>query len=96
MLATTGKVLHRARQIKRDAKLHRSPNAGWPEAAMAFSLNVAIAGPRSYEGEKQNFAWVNEGGNVATACDIERSTRMLWSCWALAFASVCIISIFSQ
>ena len=39
------------RQIRRDAKLHRSPNAGWPEAAMALSLDVALSGPRSYDGK---------------------------------------------
>ena len=36
------------REIASDASMHRSPNAGWPEAAMARALDVALAGPRSY------------------------------------------------
>lgn len=38
------------RAIWRDARKHRSPNAGWPEAAMAGALGIALAGPRSYGG----------------------------------------------
>ncbi len=34
--------------MTRDARQHRSPNAGWPEAAMAGALGVALAGPRVY------------------------------------------------
>ncbi|RWB31089.1 MAG: cobalamin biosynthesis protein CobD, partial [Mesorhizobium sp.] len=38
------------RTVRRDATKHRSPNAGWPEAAMAGALGLALAGPRSYDG----------------------------------------------
>ncbi|MCG8490763.1 MAG: adenosylcobinamide-phosphate synthase CbiB [Sneathiellales bacterium] len=44
-----------------DAGKHRSPNAGWPEAAMASALDIRLSGPRSYEGEMTNDPWVNEG-----------------------------------
>ena len=37
-----------ARAVWRDASLHRSPNAGWPEAAMAGALGLKLAGPRVY------------------------------------------------
>ena len=48
-----GRLCRRAwRVMLRDAHLHRSPNAGWPEAAMAGALGIAIAGPRVYAGQR--------------------------------------------
>ncbi|MEM6620579.1 MAG: adenosylcobinamide-phosphate synthase CbiB, partial [Pseudomonadota bacterium] len=46
-----------------DADLHRSPNAGWPEAAMAGALGVALSGPRSYSGAKTDDPFVNASGD---------------------------------
>ncbi|MFT6451228.1 MAG: adenosylcobinamide-phosphate synthase, partial [Halocynthiibacter sp.] len=67
------------RGVYTDAKLHRSPNAGWPEAAMARTLGVALSGPRSYEGEMREFPWVNEGGDRAPgAPQIEAAIAQLW------------------
>ena len=54
--------------VRRDAPLHRSPNAGWPEAAMAVCLNVSLAGPRSYDGRVRHFALVHPEG----AADLDR------------------------
>ncbi len=68
--------------IRRDAPMHRSPNAGWPEAAMAAVLEVALAGPRSYNGEKRNFPWVNdEGRHDPGPQDIEAAISALWRAW---------------
>ena len=53
LIALPSGVLHHWRDIKADAALHRSPNAGWPEAAMARAIGVALAGPRSYDGQVQ-------------------------------------------
>jgi adenosylcobinamide-phosphate synthase len=54
-----------------DSGLHRSPNAGWPEAAMAGALNLALAGPRRYGGELVMEASLNAGGRrQAGAVDI--------------------------
>jgi len=50
--------------IGRDAVKHRSPNAGWPEAAMAGGLNIALSGPRTYEGKSDDQPWVNENGRT--------------------------------
>jgi adenosylcobinamide-phosphate synthase len=50
--------------IRRDAKRHRSPNAGWPEAAMAGALGIALAGPRSYGGEMIEASYMGEGGRT--------------------------------
>ncbi|QKD03323.1 adenosylcobinamide-phosphate synthase CbiB [Mesorhizobium loti] len=48
--------------VWRDAKKHRSPNAGWPEAAMAGALGLALAGPRSYGGIVVDDVFMGEGG----------------------------------
>jgi adenosylcobinamide-phosphate synthase len=51
------------RAVFRDARHHRSPNAGWPEAAMAGALGIALAGPRSYGGRMIEARFMGEGGN---------------------------------
>ncbi|MCT8159200.1 adenosylcobinamide-phosphate synthase CbiB [Pseudoruegeria sp. SHC-113] len=73
--------------IRRDAPLHRSPNAGWPEAAMAASLNVALSGPRSYEGQMCSFPWVYpEGRRQIGADEIDAAAARLWRAWATGLA----------
>ncbi len=49
----------------KDARRHRSPNAGWPEAAMAGALGLALAGPRIYEGKAEEDNWMNGAGRKA-------------------------------
>jgi adenosylcobinamide-phosphate synthase len=63
--------------MMRDARLHRSPNAGWPEAAMAGAIEVALAGPRVYGGVTANEPMLNGAGrrdagaeNIEDALDI--------------------------
>ncbi|SHG87313.1 adenosylcobinamide-phosphate synthase CbiB [Cognatishimia maritima] len=80
--------------IRDDAALHRSPNAGWPEAAMARVLDIALAGPRSYDGEMQVFPYVNEGGKQALGSnDIDRACTVLWRSWGIMLAIVCLIAL---
>jgi adenosylcobinamide-phosphate synthase len=50
--------------MMRDARRHRSINAGWPEAAMAGALGVRLSGPRVYHGRIADEPWLNEA-----ACD---------------------------
>ena len=70
--------------IATDARAHRSPNAGWPEAAMARALGIALAGPRSYEGQMRPLAWVNRTARQDIGPqDIDTSVAMLWKVWAL-------------
>ncbi|WP_069298776.1 adenosylcobinamide-phosphate synthase CbiB [Neptunicoccus sediminis] len=65
-----------------DADMHRSPNAGWPEAAMAGVLDVSLAGPRSYGGEMTNDLFVNEQGKRdLSSTDILDSVRALNRSW---------------
>lgn len=64
------------RAVWRDAHNHRSPNAGWPEAAVAGALGLRLAGPRSYHGEIVPDAWMGAGRADATAQDIRRALRL--------------------
>ncbi|MEN8833200.1 MAG: adenosylcobinamide-phosphate synthase CbiB [Pacificibacter sp.] len=70
------------RAIAKDARKHRSPNAGWPEAALSRSLGVALSGPRAYHGEMKDYPWVNETGRkTAQPADIDAACRRLWFAW---------------
>jgi adenosylcobinamide-phosphate synthase len=57
----------------KDARHHRSPNAGWPEAAMAGALGVRLCGPRSYHGEPADEPWLNGDARDPAASDISRA-----------------------
>ncbi|MEM9318070.1 MAG: adenosylcobinamide-phosphate synthase CbiB [Pseudomonadota bacterium] len=77
-----------------EAPLHRSPNAGWPEAALARVLGVAISGPRSYGGKIEDHPYVNgTGRRVLGAFDIERAVGSLWRVWIGLLAIVIIIGV---
>jgi adenosylcobinamide-phosphate synthase len=65
------------RAMRRDAALHRSVNAGWPEAAMAGSLGLRLAGPRRYGGQMVADAWMGDGTPLATPADIHRALAIL-------------------
>ena len=64
------------RALWRDAGLHRSPNAGWPEAAMAGALGLKLAGPRVYGTELTQDAFMGAGRAEATAADIRSALRL--------------------
>lgn len=66
------------RAVWRDAGKHRSPNAGWPEAAMAGALGLALAGPRVYGGVTVDDSTMGNGRREATAGDIRRALRLYW------------------
>ncbi|NSX53975.1 adenosylcobinamide-phosphate synthase CbiB [Parasulfitobacter algicola] len=80
--------------LRRDARLHRSPNAGWPEAAIAVLLNTPLSGPRSYDGKRQDFPWVYpEGKQMAGPGEIDQAVAILWRTWALATGLILIIAL---
>jgi adenosylcobinamide-phosphate synthase len=60
----------------RDARRHRSINAGWPEAAMAGGLGVRLCGPRVYHGELADEPWLNEGARDPSASDITHGLKL--------------------
>jgi len=77
----------------RDAPHHRSPNAGWPEAAMAGALGLALAGPRQYGGAIIQDHWMGAGGRVsATPKDIKRALQLFDRAWATLIPLVAIIA----
>ena len=64
------------RAIAHDARRHRSPNAGWPEAAMAGALGMRLAGPRVYAGITVDDHWMGDGTADANSTDIRRALRL--------------------
>jgi adenosylcobinamide-phosphate synthase len=74
------------RAAARDARHHRSANAGWPEAAMAGALGLALAGPRSYGGIEIADALMGRGRRAATAADIRRALKLYRRADALLIA----------
>lgn len=57
----SGRMAVALRVMRRDARHHRSPNAGWPEAAMAGALGIRLSGPRLYGDRVADEPWVNAG-----------------------------------
>lgn len=83
------------RPILRDAPLHRSPNAGWPEAAMAVILDTALSGPRAYHGEMRDFPWVwPEGRRDPGPERIDAACSALWRAWGAMLAITAAIALF--
>jgi adenosylcobinamide-phosphate synthase len=93
LIAVTGFDLGALRTAARDGPSHRSVNAGWPEAAMAHRLGLALSGPRSYAGEMTTDAILNAGGRrEATAQDIDAATGVLWRVWGAVFLTTLILA----
>jgi adenosylcobinamide-phosphate synthase len=64
------------RCVRRDARRHRSPNAGWPEAAMAGALDVRLSGPRVYADRIADEPWINAGAADPDADDLFRALAL--------------------
>jgi adenosylcobinamide-phosphate synthase len=78
-----GSIATSFRVMLRDASKHRSPNAGWPEGAMAGALGIAISGPRVYADGVANDPFVNAEGRTAAPDDIGRALRV--------FVAACVL-----
>lgn len=68
-----------------DAGHHRSPNAGWPEAALAGALGIRLSGPRVYDGEVTVEPWVNPTGRDPSAAEMQQGLRL----FVLAILALC-------
>jgi adenosylcobinamide-phosphate synthase len=81
--------------MQRDAPKHGSPNAGWPEAAMAAALGLKFGGPRAYDCVPVELPWMGEGRSDITRHDIERGLRLygksLWLLLAVLLAAAIVI-----
>lgn len=72
----------------RDARKHKSVNAGWPEAAAAGALGLRLNGPKRYWGELRYDAWMGDGRAEATGRDLRRALALYRRAWALLAALV--------
>ena len=86
LIAAAGGGRAAIRAAMRDAGRHRSPNAGWPEAAMAGALGLRLAGPRVYGAVRVDDAWMGDGRADASPADIGRALRVFRTACVLAIA----------
>nr|WP_300380729.1 adenosylcobinamide-phosphate synthase CbiB [Henriciella sp.] len=75
----------------RDARKHRSPNAGWPEAAMAGALGVRLSGPRSYGETTSHEPWLNQGAGDPAPEHIRQGLKLYVR--ALALGACLLVAI---
>ena len=82
----------------RDAHRHKSPNAGWPEAAMAGALDIQLGGPRSYNGQQLDLPGMGDGREVITLADLRaglalyrRSLNLLWFLVAILASAIYVL-----
>ncbi|MFZ2081451.1 MAG: adenosylcobinamide-phosphate synthase CbiB [Xanthobacteraceae bacterium] len=80
------------RTVRRDAARHRSPNAGYPEAAMAGALDLSLAGPRVYGGVRAEDAFMGDGRRDLDAKDIWRALALYRGADALLVALVAVLA----
>ncbi|MDR3496852.1 MAG: adenosylcobinamide-phosphate synthase CbiB [Ancalomicrobiaceae bacterium] len=81
------------RAVVRDAGKHRSPNAGWPEAALAGALGLQLAGPRVYGESRVEDAFMGEGRREAAAADIRRALRLYKAALAIELAVIVTLAV---
>jgi adenosylcobinamide-phosphate synthase len=92
-LTGRGAVADAWRAVMRDARHHRSPNAGYPEAAFAGALGLALAGPRVYGGVEVEDAVMGNGRRTATATDIRAALALYRRADALLVALVGLLAL---
>jgi adenosylcobinamide-phosphate synthase len=78
--------------VRRDAARHRSPNAGYPEAAMAGALGLSLAGPRVYGGVRVEDAFMGDGRREAVTKDIDRALTLYRNADAILVALVAVLA----
>lgn len=83
--------LHALKVVARDARHHRSPNAGWPEAAMAGALGVQLAGPRTYKGVEVRDHWMGDGRTAVTVEDIRGALALYRTACVLQIGALALL-----
>jgi adenosylcobinamide-phosphate synthase len=81
------------RAVLRDAHRHRSPNAGYSEAAMAGALGLSLAGPRVYAGVRVEDATMGQGRRDVTAADIRAALVLCRRAHAVLIGLVAAVAL---
>ena len=76
VFASNSRPGHALTIMLRDGRKHHSPNAGWPESAMAGALGLALAGPRRYPEGVVADPWLGDGSARAGSADIIRALEV--------------------
>ncbi|MGE4280302.1 MAG: adenosylcobinamide-phosphate synthase CbiB [Magnetospirillum sp.] len=84
LVAARGNPIRALTTMFRDARHHPSPNSGWPEAAMAGALGLALGGPRKYPGLVVDQKWIGQGRARTTFADIDRALHL--------FSAACLMN----
>jgi adenosylcobinamide-phosphate synthase len=79
---------------RRDAMKHDSPNAGWPEAAMAGALGISLGGPREYDGETVDLPTLGDGPSDLGAADIRNALVVYRTALNLLLAITGAVALF--
>lgn len=90
----SGALFHALHVMRQDAPRHRSPNAGWPEAAMAGALHVRLSGPRIYGENIAREPWLNGAAPDPSPQDLDRALslyRQAMALCALALAGIALL-----
>lgn len=95
LFAARGNPIRALVTMVRDARNHKSPNSGWPEAAMAGALGLALGGPRKYPGLVVDEKWIGSGRARAEFTDIDRALH-LFSAACLVNAGLVILVLWVQ
>ncbi|HEX2113820.1 MAG TPA: adenosylcobinamide-phosphate synthase CbiB [Alphaproteobacteria bacterium] len=92
-VAPKGSPAASLKAMLRDARKHRSVNAGWPEAAAAGALGLALAGPRRYGAELVSDPWIGDGRARVTPADMRRALYLFVAACLVHAALIAILAI---
>jgi len=94
IIAPTANPAMAGRTIASDAGKHASPNAGWPEAAMAGALDLSLGGPRTYPGGQSEDAWIGTGRRDATPQDVDRALVLFVLACVILWLLVAVLGLY--
>jgi adenosylcobinamide-phosphate synthase len=77
--------------VRRDARLHPSPNSGFPESAVAGALGIRLGGENAYHGVTSFRAYMGDPVRVMEPEDIIRASRMMLLCSSI-FVCLCAVA----
>lgn len=92
LFTSTASPARSARQLGPEGWKHPDRNAGWPVAAMAGALDLALLGPKKGEAEKKDEPWIGSGRARATHQDIKRALYLFFVGAVLNFGLVAVLS----